>query len=123
MLSLFKKHATVENLLWFIKYSVIGAFAGVWVFLVLDQVITRARIEGIHPIGTEGVYLEGESCTVNLTAGSFADSCYFEMPISTPPQDFIPEVNKCIEGRADLPGYVLPSFNECLRLHMVARNK
>lgn len=105
------------------KHLFIGFFVGVWVFLVLDQIITRAKVRGIHPIGTEAVYLEGESCTVNLTAGSDKDFCMFEMPISIPPQDFIPEVNKCIEGRTDLPGYVLPSFNQCLRLHMVARKK
>jgi hypothetical protein len=105
------------------KHLLIGTFVGAWVFLVLDQIITRAKVRGIHPIGTEAVYLEGEACTVNLTPGSSEDFCSFEMPINTPPQDFIPEVNKCIEGRTNLPGYVLPSFNQCLRLHMVARNK
>ncbi len=107
------------------KKFLIGVFVGLWLFLALDYTITMARIEnnGIHPIGTEAVYLEGESCTINLTPGSDKDFCMFEMPLSTPSQDLIPKVNKCLKGRTSLPDYVMPSFNKCLSLHEKARLK
>lgn len=54
-------------------------------FLVLDQALVKANHNnGIYPIGTEAVYLEGEACTIN-------------MPLSIGSQDLIPLFNKCLE--------------------------
>lgn len=53
-------------------------------FLVLDQALVRANTNnGIHPIGREAVYLEGEACTIN-------------MPLDAEAQDLIPLFNKCL---------------------------
>ncbi len=107
------------------KKFLIGGALIAWVFLVLDHAIVMSNIKsgGTYPIGENAVYLEGGSCTVNLTAGSFTDYCFFKMPLSTQSQDFIPEINECIKGRTDLPGYVLPSLNKCLSLHEKFRLK
>lgn len=92
--------------------------------LLLDQALVRANHNnGIYPIGTEAVYVGGDYCTVNLTPGSFTDYCQIETPLSVAPQDLIPEVNKCLEGRTDLPSYVMPSFTQCLSLHDKIRHK
>lgn len=93
-------------------------------FLVLDQALVRAnKNNGIYPIGTEAVYAEGDFCTVNLSPGSLTDFCHIETPLSVRSRDLIPKVNECTEGRTNLPSYVMPSFNQCLRLHDKARHK
>ena len=92
-------------------------------FLALDQALVKANYNnGIYPIGTEAVYVGGDYCTVNLTKGSNTDYCQIETPLSVASQDLIPKVNKCVEGRTDLPSYVMPSFNKCLSLHSKIRH-
>ena len=81
----------------------------------------NVKFNGIHPIGTQAVYIAGETCTINLEEDSNELFCSISMPLYTPSHELISTLNECLEENGltveEAGAWVVPAHQQCLRLH------
>ena len=82
---------------------------------------------GIHPIGTQAVYIAGEVCTINLEKDNYKKSCAINMPLYISSHQLISTLNECLNKNNmtvdTVPEWVAPAHQQCLRLHDQWRRK
>ena len=85
------------------------------------------KSKGIHPIGSQAVYIAGEACIINLEKDSDKKFCAFPTYMDTPSYQLISTLNECLNENnmtvETAPQWVVPSHQECLRLHDQWRKK
>lgn len=82
---------------------------------------------GIYPIGSQASYVAGGVCTINLEKDSDERFCPIDMPLHVPTYQLVSTLNECLEDNGltteTAPEWVVPSHQECLRLHNKWRRK
>lgn len=85
------------------------------------------KSKGIHPIGLQASYIAGELCTINLEKDSDEKFCAIDMPLYMPSHQLVGTLNHCLSGNnmtvEEAPEWVVPSHQQCLRLHHQWRRK
>lgn len=82
---------------------------------------------GIHPIGSQAVYIAGDTCTINLEEDSNEKFCAIRMPLYISSHQLISTLNECLNKNdmtvETVPEWVVPAHQQCLKLHDQWRRK